>query len=412
MTGREPHDVLGVDENASEEEIKMAYRRMVKRYHPDVSDEEDAEERFKRIRDAYDSLLEEGTAGRRTTPSGSSRNTDGRRENREERRSRQDRDGTDTTTPADAFEVIEEYADGWNLGVVRDGPRMGEWVVYRQTETVRPDAALRYLDESGDVRNEASYFGTRKQAETGHDRHAEPDRQVNRERGTRRRDAGRQNGSGGTSGATSSRGANIDTEKVDSFDSLWSLHHDGDRWAVVSETGGQYLDGSGGQRRNVFWFETRNEAEEAYEAYMEGAADLGGPSRNLTSGFGRSSDDREKERRERDIDLGGGSRRDPVSPTGEAIEAISSTVESVREFVRLLVGAPLRFFDIVLAPLLNLLSESPVPVSPNRDRFVGSVVMSAVTAFLVAFLVSPSDALLVGTVLVPTYYLLLGVLNG
>lgn len=39
MTKRDYYEVLGVDKNASEKEIKMAFRRLAKKYHPDVSKE-------------------------------------------------------------------------------------------------------------------------------------------------------------------------------------------------------------------------------------------------------------------------------------------------------------------------------------------------------------------------------------
>lgn len=49
--------ILGVPENATEQEIKLAYRRLAKRYHPDVNaGAKGAEERFKEIAEAYDTL--------------------------------------------------------------------------------------------------------------------------------------------------------------------------------------------------------------------------------------------------------------------------------------------------------------------------------------------------------------------
>lgn len=52
--------VLGVDRNASQEDIKKAYRRLAKKYHPDVNPgNKEAEERFKEINEAYNTLGDE-----------------------------------------------------------------------------------------------------------------------------------------------------------------------------------------------------------------------------------------------------------------------------------------------------------------------------------------------------------------
>lgn len=50
------YKILGINENASEEEIKKAYRTLAKKYHPDVSSEENALEKFKEINEAYETL--------------------------------------------------------------------------------------------------------------------------------------------------------------------------------------------------------------------------------------------------------------------------------------------------------------------------------------------------------------------
>ncbi len=56
---RESYDVLGVRRNASENEIKAAYRRLARQYHPDVSgDTPEAAERFREINEAYQRLSE------------------------------------------------------------------------------------------------------------------------------------------------------------------------------------------------------------------------------------------------------------------------------------------------------------------------------------------------------------------
>ena len=53
MTKRDYYEVLGVPRSASADELKSAYRNLARKYHPDVSDEPEAEEKFKEINEAY-----------------------------------------------------------------------------------------------------------------------------------------------------------------------------------------------------------------------------------------------------------------------------------------------------------------------------------------------------------------------
>ncbi len=53
---RDYYEVLGVPREASQEEIKRAYRQLARKYHPDVSTETNAEERFKEVNAAYEAL--------------------------------------------------------------------------------------------------------------------------------------------------------------------------------------------------------------------------------------------------------------------------------------------------------------------------------------------------------------------
>ena len=59
MAKRDYYDVLGVDKSASEAEIKSAFRKLAKKYHPDLNKEPDAAEKFKEVQEAYDVLSDE-----------------------------------------------------------------------------------------------------------------------------------------------------------------------------------------------------------------------------------------------------------------------------------------------------------------------------------------------------------------
>lgn len=55
---RDYYEVLGVDKNATDEELKKAYRRLAKKYHPDANpdNKEEAEKKFKEVNEAYEVL--------------------------------------------------------------------------------------------------------------------------------------------------------------------------------------------------------------------------------------------------------------------------------------------------------------------------------------------------------------------
>lgn len=55
---RDYYEVLGVAKGADAEEIKKAYRKLARQYHPDVNKAADAEEKFKEVKEAYDVLSE------------------------------------------------------------------------------------------------------------------------------------------------------------------------------------------------------------------------------------------------------------------------------------------------------------------------------------------------------------------
>ena len=63
----DPYSVLGIPRNASDEEIKKAYRRLSRKYHPDANinnpNKDQAEEKFKEVQQAYEQIMREREYG-------------------------------------------------------------------------------------------------------------------------------------------------------------------------------------------------------------------------------------------------------------------------------------------------------------------------------------------------------------
>ena len=63
----DPYSVLGVSRNASDEEVKKAYRKLSRKYHPDANinnpNKEQAEAKFKEVQQAYQQIMKEKEYG-------------------------------------------------------------------------------------------------------------------------------------------------------------------------------------------------------------------------------------------------------------------------------------------------------------------------------------------------------------
>jgi molecular chaperone DnaJ len=59
MNKRDYYEVLGLTKGASKEEIKKAYRKLSKQYHPDINKDDNAVDKFKEISEAYEVLSDD-----------------------------------------------------------------------------------------------------------------------------------------------------------------------------------------------------------------------------------------------------------------------------------------------------------------------------------------------------------------
>ncbi len=56
MQYKDYYEVLGVTRGSDADEVKRAYRKLARKYHPDVSKEKNAENKFKEVQEAYEVL--------------------------------------------------------------------------------------------------------------------------------------------------------------------------------------------------------------------------------------------------------------------------------------------------------------------------------------------------------------------
>src|SRR5271167_1420910 len=101
MEYRDYYKILGVTRAASADDIKKTYRRLARKFHPDVSKEKDAEARFKEVQEAYEVLKDP------------------------EKRAAYDQLGSNWKT-GDQFRPPPDWAQGFEFrGGPRGGPRSG-----------------------------------------------------------------------------------------------------------------------------------------------------------------------------------------------------------------------------------------------------------------------------------------------
>ena len=56
MQYKDYYSILGLARSSSAEDVKRAYRKLARKYHPDVSKERNAEDKFKELQEAYEVL--------------------------------------------------------------------------------------------------------------------------------------------------------------------------------------------------------------------------------------------------------------------------------------------------------------------------------------------------------------------
>jgi curved DNA-binding protein len=105
MEYRDYYKILGVARNANADEVKKSYRRLARKFHPDVSKEKDAEARFKEVQEAYEVLKDP------------------------EKRAAYDQLGSNWKT-GDQFRPPPDWARGFEF---RGGPRAGTGAAGRQS---------------------------------------------------------------------------------------------------------------------------------------------------------------------------------------------------------------------------------------------------------------------------------------
>ena len=132
------YKILGVDKKASKEEIKKAYKKLAKKYHPDINKDEDAAEQFKEINEAASMLGDD------------------------QKRQQYDQFGTTANGFGGAgfdYSDFSSFAEGFDFGDIFDSFFGGNFGFSRRRSTVQKGADLRY---DIDIELEDAAFGAKK----------------------------------------------------------------------------------------------------------------------------------------------------------------------------------------------------------------------------------------------------------
>ncbi|MDZ7687409.1 MAG: DnaJ domain-containing protein [Halobacteriales archaeon] len=427
----DPYEVLGVPRDASEEEVKEAYREKVKEYHPDTSERDDSAEMFKRVRDAYEEVRAADRRGERDADSShtggsksatdSTSSSDGFGTWRDETRrggfgwekTETEGRGYDGTrwgakagTASDAggrgnfgdrggngeaktddpggFETHQEYGMGWKLG----STETGDWFVYTEVETAPyvDGAKMLYLDADGRVSTEPVYFGTRETADEvygeyygaddgfGHEHEQEESHRGFSPKGEsyRRRTEERRDGFGDADTDWGKR------RKAADFDVLWKLYYqerrgnqDGERkrWSITTEVtdDDRFVNPAGESQRTEFWYDTRSEAVRAYKRYA----------RRMRKARESFEDARENEPED---DWLGTSQPAEESFFFRAVEASVAFTEAVEDILK-----PVKERGRITAALLVLFVAVSVYVSESLREFLMLFVVPVYVGFVTVF---------------------------